>query len=173
MKAQVQAADGLLDGMVIWGDVAYRKSMFFSPDYWRTYFRPWVEAMVRECHEHGLPVIYHGCGNVELIFQDFIDIGVDSYNPLEAKAGLDCVQLRQQVRPSVRRLRQQQHSGLGNGRQREDSSRGLDEIERGQGRRDDLPVRSLGFQQRVGANVRLTSSIWCGSTALSIEAGRV
>ena len=96
LKAQIQAGDGLLDGMVIWGDVAYRKSMFFSPDYWRIYFRPWVEAMVRECHAHGLPVIYHGCGNVQLVFQDFIDMGIDSYNPLEAKAGLDCVELRQQ-----------------------------------------------------------------------------
>lgn len=94
LKAEIEAADGLLDGMVIWGDVAYRTSMFFSPDYWRAYFRPWVADMVRECHAHGLPVIYHGCGNVSLIFEDFIDIGIDSYNPLEAKAGLDCVALR-------------------------------------------------------------------------------
>jgi hypothetical protein len=94
LKAEIQAASGLLDGMVIWGDVAYKKSMFFSPDYWRTYFRPWVAAMVRECHAHNLPVIYHGCGNVVMIFEDFIEMGVDSYNPLEAKAGLDCVDLR-------------------------------------------------------------------------------
>ena len=52
--------------------------------------------MVRECHEHDLPVIYHGCGNVKLIFEDFIEMGIDSYNPLEAKAGLDCVELRKQ-----------------------------------------------------------------------------
>ena len=39
-------------------------------------------------------VIYHGCGNVNLIFEDFIEMGVDSYNPLEAKAELDCVELR-------------------------------------------------------------------------------
>ncbi len=96
LKAQLAAAEGLLDGMVIWGDVAYRNSMFFSPDYWRAYFRPWVAAMVDECHARGLPVIYHGCGNVRLIFQDFIEIGIDGYNPLEAKAGLDCVALRKQ-----------------------------------------------------------------------------
>jgi len=63
-KAQIEAADGLLDGMVIWGDVAYRKDMFFSPDYWRAWFKPGVKAIVDVCHEHGLPVIYHGCGNV-------------------------------------------------------------------------------------------------------------
>lgn len=96
LKAEIEAADGLLDGMVIWGDVAYKKSLFFAPDYWRTYFRPWVEAMVRECHAHHLPVIYHGCGNVSLIFEDFIAMGVDAYNPLEAKAGMDCVALRQE-----------------------------------------------------------------------------
>jgi uroporphyrinogen decarboxylase len=93
-KAQIEAADGLLDGMVIWGDVAYRKNLFFSPDYWRKHFKPGVKAIVEVCHENGLPVIYHGCGNVRDIFEDFIEIGVDAYNPLEAKAGLDVVELR-------------------------------------------------------------------------------
>jgi len=95
-KAQIKAADGLLDGMVIWGDVAYSKTMFFDPEYWRAYFKPWVKAMVEVCHQHGLPVIYHGCGNVHLIFEDFIEIGVDSYNPLEAKANMDAVELKRQ-----------------------------------------------------------------------------
>lgn len=96
VQAQIRAAGGLLDGMVIWGDVAYRKSLFFSPDYWRKYFKPVVKALVDECHAHGLPVIYHGCGNVRPIFGDFVEIGVDAYNPLEAKAGLDVVDLRRQ-----------------------------------------------------------------------------
>jgi uroporphyrinogen decarboxylase len=95
-KAQVKAAGGLLDGMVIWGDVAYRKDLFFSPDYWREHFKPIVKGIVDECHAHRLPVIYHGCGNVRRIFADFIEIGVDAYNPLEAKAGLDVIELRRQ-----------------------------------------------------------------------------
>ncbi len=93
-RAQIRAAGGLLDGMVIWGDVAYRKGMLFSPDYWRKHFKPGVEALVQLCHAHELPVIYHGCGNVNRIFEDFIEIGVDAYNPLEAKAGLDVIELR-------------------------------------------------------------------------------
>jgi len=93
-KAQIKAAGGLLDGMVIWGDVAYKKDMFFSPEYWRNYFKPGVQAIVETCQQAGLPVIYHGCGNVKRIFEDFIEIGVDAYNPLEAKAGLDVVELR-------------------------------------------------------------------------------
>ena len=34
-QAQIKAAGGLLDGMVIWGDVAYVNGMLFSPTYWR------------------------------------------------------------------------------------------------------------------------------------------
>ena len=96
LKAQIKAANGLLDGMVVWGDVAYKNGMLFSPDFWRRHFKPGVKALVDECHKHGLPVIYHGCGDASRIFKDFIEIGVDSYNPLEAKAGLDVVDLRRQ-----------------------------------------------------------------------------
>ena len=39
-------------------------------------------------------MIYHGCGNIASIFQDYIKIGIDALNPLEAKAGLDVVDLR-------------------------------------------------------------------------------
>lgn len=95
-KAEIDAGAGFIDGFVIWGDVAYRNGMFFSPDYWREYFKPWVKRMVEYAHSHGLPVIYHGCGNVHKIFEDYIDAGIDSYNPLEAKADMDCVQLRRQ-----------------------------------------------------------------------------
>jgi uroporphyrinogen-III decarboxylase len=95
LKAQIKAADGLIDGMVIWGDVAYRKDVFFSPVYWRKWYKPGLKAMVQTCHEAGLPVIYHGCGNVKRIFEDFIEVGIDAYNPLEAKAGMDVVDLRQ------------------------------------------------------------------------------
>ena len=62
-RAQIKAADGLLDGMVIWGDVAYVNGMLFSPDFWRAHFKPIVPEQIRICHEAGLPVIYHGCGN--------------------------------------------------------------------------------------------------------------
>jgi uroporphyrinogen decarboxylase len=94
VKAQIKAAGSLLDGMVVWGDVAYKNGMFFSPLYWRKYFKPGVKALVEECHAHGLPVIYHGCGNASSIYEDFIEIGINAYNPLEAKAGLDVVELR-------------------------------------------------------------------------------
>ena len=95
-KAAMDAAAGLLDGFVIWGDVAYKAGLFFSPDYWREYFKPWVKAIADEAHSRDLPVIYHGCGNVKAIFEDYIEIGIDAYNPLEAKSGMDAVELRRE-----------------------------------------------------------------------------
>ena len=95
-KAEIEAGAGLLDGFVIWGDVAYKKCTFMSPRYWREFFKPWVAQMAEAAHAAGLPVIYHGCGNVKAIFPDYIEMGIDAYNPLEAKAGMDVVELRRQ-----------------------------------------------------------------------------
>ena len=86
----------MLDGMVIWGDVAYVNGMLFSPVYWRKYFKPIVKQMIDVCHGANIPVIYHGCGNASCLYEDFIEMGLDSYNPLEAKSGLDVVELRKQ-----------------------------------------------------------------------------
>ena len=96
-KAEMEAGDGLLDGFVIWGDVAYGKGMLFSPDYWRAHFKPWVKAIADHAHDRGLMVFYHGCGNVRAIMRDFAEIGIDAYNPLEVKAGMDAVDLRREL----------------------------------------------------------------------------
>ncbi|MEI6873699.1 MAG: uroporphyrinogen decarboxylase family protein [Spirochaetota bacterium] len=96
LRAQIKAGEGMLDGMVLWGDVAYRNGMLFSPDMWREHFKPITKELIAICHENRLPVIYHGCGNAHEIFPDFIEIGLDSYNPLEAKSGLDVVEIRKQ-----------------------------------------------------------------------------
>ena len=100
-KAEIEAGAGLLDGFVIWGDVAYKKSTFMSPSYWREHFKPWVAQMVQLAHAHGLPVIYHGCGNVKAIFADYIELGIEAYNPLEAKAGMDVLELRRRYGQAI------------------------------------------------------------------------
>ena len=95
-RAEIQAGAGRLAGMVIYGDVAYRRGMLFNPRRWRELFKPHVKALIDECHRHGLMVIYHGCGNASAIFADLADIGLDAYNPLEAKADLDVVKLKKE-----------------------------------------------------------------------------
>src|SRR5512136_2410071 len=100
-KAEIEAGAGLLDGFVIWGDVAYKKCTFMSPQYWRQHFKPWVAQMVQLAHARRLPVIYHGCGNVKAIFPDYIELGIEAYNPLEAKAGMDVLELRRRYGQAI------------------------------------------------------------------------
>ncbi|MBI2842583.1 MAG: hypothetical protein HYX78_04210 [Armatimonadetes bacterium] len=94
-RAQIEAGKDRLSGMYIWGDVAYRKGMFFGAPRWQQIFKPHVKALIDLCHENGLMVIYHGCGNACDILDDFAEIGLDAYNPLEAKADLDVVKLKE------------------------------------------------------------------------------
>jgi len=100
-QAQIAAAAGKLDGFVIWGDIAYKCGTFMHPAFWREHYKPWVKAIVEHCHRQGLMVIYHGCGNVQAVMDDFAEIGVDAYNPLEVKAGMDVVDLRSQLGHSI------------------------------------------------------------------------
>jgi uroporphyrinogen-III decarboxylase len=58
-------------------------------------FKPHVRALIELCHAHGLMTIYHGCGDARAILDDMAEIGLDAYNPLEAKAGMDVVELKE------------------------------------------------------------------------------
>ena len=95
-EGQIAAAKGKLAGLYIWGDVAYDRGMFFSPEFWRDAYKPQLARICAVIREAGLKAIYHGCGNASVLFDDMIEIGVDAYNPLEAKAGLDVVELKRQ-----------------------------------------------------------------------------
>jgi uroporphyrinogen-III decarboxylase len=96
-KAQIDAGAGKLDGFVIWGDFAYKCGTFMHPDFWREHYKPWVRAITDYAHSRGLMVIYHGCGNVNRVIRDFAEMGIDAYNPLEAKAEMDAVNLRREI----------------------------------------------------------------------------
>jgi len=94
--AQIEAGGGRLSGMYVWGDVAYTGGMLFGAPRWREMFKPHVKALIDLCHEHDLAVIYHGCGDARDVFDDLVELGLDGYNPVEAKAGLDVVELEKQ-----------------------------------------------------------------------------
>ncbi len=83
-------------GMVVWGDVAYDKGMFFSPKVWQAIFFPCLKEICDFLHDQGLLVLYHGCGRSLEILPLLIEAGIDVYNPLEAKAGMDPVVLKKQ-----------------------------------------------------------------------------
>ncbi|MCX7427036.1 MAG: hypothetical protein NTW96_15605 [Planctomycetia bacterium] len=96
VEGQIEAAGDRLSGLYVWGDVACTNGMLLSPDLWRRLHKPQLKRICAAIHRAGLKVVYHGCGNATRVFEDLIAVGVDGYNPLEAKAGLDVVELKKQ-----------------------------------------------------------------------------
>jgi uroporphyrinogen decarboxylase len=96
VEGQIEAAAGRLSGMFVWGDIACTNGMLLSPELWRRIHKPQLARICQAIHRAGLKVVYHGCGNATRVFDDLIAVGVDGYNPLEAKAGLDVVELKRE-----------------------------------------------------------------------------
>jgi len=95
-KRQLEFND--VKGLVIWGDVAYKNGMLFSPSIWKQIFYPVVKKMCTEFHKMGALIIYHGCGDTRAILDDLIEAGIDAYHTLEVKAGMDVVKLKKKYK---------------------------------------------------------------------------
>ena len=83
------------DGAFIWNDQAYRNGTFFSPAAYRQFEFPCQKRMIDCFHAKGLPVIMHTDGAVHEFIPFFIEAGLDGLQPLEVKAGMDLVDLKQ------------------------------------------------------------------------------
>lgn len=86
------------DGFMMIDDVAATRGMLFSPETWRSVYKPLVAEIGSFLRKHGVHFWMHGCGNAEVIYDDLIDCGLQVYNPLEAKSGLNVVELFEKYR---------------------------------------------------------------------------
>ncbi len=100
--ARVQIRMGV-DFMFVGGDIAYDHGMFYSPDTWRAIFKPFLASLCRELRsmKPDVKIVYHNCGNASAVFDDLIECGVDALQPLEVKAGLDVVRLKERYGTKV------------------------------------------------------------------------
>ncbi len=95
------ALAGKPDGIWFYEDLAFSRQPFFSPEMYRRLIRPHHARFVRFCHDLGLPVLMHTCGNIAPLFPDLLSIGIDALQPIEVKAGLDVATL---ARSAPRRI---------------------------------------------------------------------
>ena len=82
------------DGAWIYGDIAYNHGPFLSPRMYRQLVMPSHARQVAWFKERGLPVIYHTDGDFRPLIPSFVEIGIDCFQPLEAKAGLNVRDLK-------------------------------------------------------------------------------
>ena len=83
------------DGAWVYDDLGYRNGLFFSPQMFRDLLKPEHARLVDFLHRSGLPTILHTCGNVTELVGDLVDAGWDCLQPLEVKAGMDLLALKE------------------------------------------------------------------------------
>ncbi len=83
------------DGVYLGCDLGYRNGLLFSPHHYDEQLRPTFRELVRYFKGQGLPTILHSCGCVKELIPRFIEDGLTCLQPLEVKAGMDLLQLKE------------------------------------------------------------------------------
>lgn len=77
-------------------DMGYKFHTFFSVNTYRALLKPVHKKAIDWAHAKGINAHLHSCGDINPLVPELIDIGLDALNPLEVKAGMDPVHLKQQ-----------------------------------------------------------------------------
>ncbi len=77
-------------------DMGYKQSQFFSLGMYRQLVKPYHQRAAEWAHAKGVKVRLHSCGDIRPFVPDLIDLGIDMLNPLEVKAGVDPIALKEQ-----------------------------------------------------------------------------
>ena len=77
-------------------DIGTNQGTVFSPAVFEKVFLPCYRMMVGAYRAAGVrTVIFHSDGNIENVLDMLVDAGISALNPLEYKAGMDAVRLRE------------------------------------------------------------------------------
>lgn len=85
-------ADGLQGGY----DWASGKGPIFSPRHFRKFVFPRLKQITDLCHRYGGVYVKHTDGNVNTLLEDLIAAGVDGFQAIEPRAGMDIAAIKQQ-----------------------------------------------------------------------------
>jgi uroporphyrinogen decarboxylase len=83
------------DSIMWYDDMGYKHNQFFSLRTYRQLLKPVHKRAVDWAHHRGIKAHLHSCGDIRPFVPELVDIGVDALNPLEVKAGMDPVLLKQ------------------------------------------------------------------------------
>ncbi len=64
-------------------DLGFKTATFLAPKYLRQWVFPIYRNLAQEAHANGKPFILHSCGNLNSVYEDIIDCGVDAKHSFE------------------------------------------------------------------------------------------
>ncbi len=86
-----------LDAVYFGDDWGQQRGLQMGPKLWREFIYPVLKRMYYAVHEDGRYVFIHSCGDVDELFDDLIDIGVNCFNPFQPEV-MDVPALLKQFR---------------------------------------------------------------------------
>jgi uroporphyrinogen decarboxylase len=76
-------------------DMGYKHNQFFSLKMYRNLVKPFHQRAIDWAHAKGIKARLHSCGDVNPFVPELVAMGLDGLNPLEVKAGMDPIALKQ------------------------------------------------------------------------------
>ncbi|NPV86490.1 MAG: hypothetical protein HPY45_10840 [Anaerolineae bacterium] len=83
-----------VDGLHGGHDWAAQKGPVFSPRHFRQFVFPRLRQITELCHRYNGVYVKHTDGNVNSLIEDMIDAGVDGFQAIEPRAGMDIADLK-------------------------------------------------------------------------------
>lgn len=77
-------------------DMGYKQNQFFSRRTYQQLLKPIHRRAVAWAHAKGAKARLHSCGDIRPFIPDLVEIGIDGLNPLEVKAGVDPVVVKEE-----------------------------------------------------------------------------
>jgi uroporphyrinogen decarboxylase len=77
-------------------DMGYKGHQFFSLQMYRDLLKPVHKRAIDWAHERDIYAHLHSCGDVRPLVPELVGIGLDALNPLEVKAGMDPLKLKEE-----------------------------------------------------------------------------
>ena len=84
---------GLPDGMFAYEDLGFSNGPYMSEKTYRELLMPHHRELFNFFRDHGLPIIWHSCGDVRKLVPAMIETGMNCLQPMEAKAGCNVLEL--------------------------------------------------------------------------------
>jgi uroporphyrinogen decarboxylase len=72
-----------IDAVYFGDDWGQQRGLIMGYDTWKEFIYPQLKRMYDAVHEGGKYVFIHSCGDVDELFDDLIDIGLDCFNPFQ------------------------------------------------------------------------------------------
>jgi hypothetical protein len=100
MSNQLELTKAIIDeakphAIRLGNDMGTKENLFFSPQAYNKIFNPWEKKLVKEYHKRDVFVFHHCHGNINLIFKDIVETGIDAIDPLDPYDGINLIEIKE------------------------------------------------------------------------------